>query len=66
VQGDVLRARLEELGHLGLTEPQRFLLEPALDTGLAVPGLVQEELAGIGVVEGLPLTSRASSSPAGW
>lgn len=58
MEGDVLWGGLEEVGDLGLGEPDRFVLEAALDAGAAVFGLVEDE-AGVGhfllevAVEGL-------------
>src|ERR1019366_9629047 len=46
VQGDVLRRGLEELRHGCLREPDGIVLETAGDTGLAVLGAVEDELAG--------------------
>lgn len=40
---DVLRRGLEQLGDPRLSQPQRFVLEPALDARAAILGLVKNE-----------------------
>jgi hypothetical protein len=41
-------ANLEHLGHHGLAQPDRVVLEPALHAGPAVAGLIQQNLPSTG------------------
>lgn len=48
MQRDALRRGLEKVRHLRLSQPNRALLKPALDAGLTVLRLVENE-AGLGL-----------------
>jgi hypothetical protein len=43
MQIDVGNRRLEKLGYLRLRQPQRFILEPALNAGTPILGLIEQE-----------------------
>lgn len=43
MQGDVLRAGVEKLGHLRLGQPNRLIFKAALDAGAAVFALIQDK-----------------------
>ena len=43
MKGDVLRRGLEKLGNLRLRQPQRFILEPALNAGTSILGLIEQK-----------------------
>ena len=48
MQGDVLRRGLKQLRQERLREPDRIILEPALDARLPVLGLVEDQRGGMG------------------
>ena len=45
MQSDVLWTGLEQFRHQGLAQPKRLALKAAFDTGPAILGLVQDDLA---------------------
>ena len=45
MDGYVLWGRLEQLGHQGLCEPERLVLEPTINAGPTVLSLIEEDFA---------------------